>query len=319
MALLPFNIPEKWFQKQKPMLQVCYALVPLVVSSVYFFGWRALALSAIVLVFGIVTEACFTFRQGKPVTSAVLVTCLIFSLSLPPTLPFWMAVIGIIVGVALGKMAFGGFGRNVFNPAMVGRCFIYITFPTPMNNTWAEPFQGFAGLRFWKPLPDAITGATPLVEFRQGIITPLEDLFFGNIAGALGETSALLILLGGSYLIYKKIASWRIALSCILGGILVSGLLSLFGLNVVAAPLTTLLCGSFLFGTAFVATEPISGAKTRPGQWIYGLMIGGLTVALRGYSNFAEGMMFSVLIMNAFVPIIDQAVRQLQEKKKATP
>lgn len=319
MGLSALQIPEKWFQEQKPMLQVCYALLPLVVASVYFFGWRALALAAIVLVFGIGTEACFTFRQGKPVTSAVLVTCLIFSLSLPPTLPYWMAVIGIIVGVALGKMAFGGFGMNVFNPAMVGRCFIYITFPTQMNNTWAEPFRGFTGLSFWKPLPDAITAATPLVEFRQGIITPLQDLFFGNTAGALGETSALLILLGGSYLIYKKIAPWRIALSCILGGIMVSGLLSLFGHNVVADPLTTLLCGSFLFGAAFVATEPISGAKTRPGQWLYGLMIGALTVALRGYSNFAEGMMFSVLMMNAFVPIIDQAVRQLQEKKKAAP
>lgn len=319
MGRSALQIPEKFFQKQKPMVQVCYALMPLVAASVWFFGWRALALAAIVLVFGIATEACFTFRQGKPVTSAVLVTCLIFSLSLPPTLPFWMAVIGIIVAVALGKMAFGGFGMNVFNPAMVGRCFIYITFPTSMNNTWVEPFPWSGGLNFWQTPLDAITRATPLVEFRQGITTPLEELFLGNIAGSLGETSALLILLGGSYLIYKKIAPWRIALSCLMGGILASGLLNLFGLSVVALPLTTLLCGSFLFGTAFVATEPISGAKTKPGQWLYGFMIGALTVALRGFSNFAEGMMFAVLIMNAFVPILDQAVRQLQEKRKATP
>ena len=135
------------------MIQVCYALMPLVAASVYFFGWRVLALAAVVLLFGIATEALFVFRKGKPVTSAVLVTCLIFSLSLPPTLPFWMAVIGIVVAVALGKMAFGGFGMNVFNPAMVGRCFIYITFPASMTNTWALPFQGLGGFNFW--------GATP--------------------------------------------------------------------------------------------------------------------------------------------------------------
>ena len=201
MAFLELQIPEKWLQKQKPMLQVCYALTPLVAASVYFFGWRALAVSVLVMVVGIATEAFFTFRQGKPVTSAVLVTCLIFSLSLPPTLPFWMAVVGIIVAVGLGKMAFGGYGMNIFNPAMVGRCFIYITFPVSMNNTWAQPFQGFDGLSFWKPPPDAITRATPLVEFRQVIATPLEDLFLGNIPGSLGETSAFLILLGGGYLI----------------------------------------------------------------------------------------------------------------------
>lgn len=316
MPQIKFQIPEKWFQKQKPMLHVCYALAPLVVASIYFFGWRALALSAVVMLVGVATEAIFVFNRGESITSAVLVTCLIFSLSLPPTLPFWMAMIGIVVAVALGKMAFGGFGKNVFNPAMVGRCFIYITFPTHMNNTWAEPFQG-GGLNFWAPSLDAITRATPLVKFREGVATPLADLFFGNITGSLGETSGLLILVGGIYLIYKKTAPWRIALSCVMGGVLASGLLNLFGLNVVSLPLTTLLSGSFLFGAAFVATEPISGAKTKAGQWFYGFMIGGLTVILRGYSNFAEGMMFSVLLMNGFVPILDRAIRQLQAKRQA--
>ncbi len=317
MAQIKYQIPQKWFLTQKPMIRVCYALMPLVAASVYFFGWRALVLSAVILFFGIITEALFVFRDGKPVTSAVLVTCLIFSLSLPPTLPFWMAAIGIVVAVAMGKMAFGGFGRNVFNPAMVGRCFIYITFPTQMNNTWAEPLQRLGGLYAWEPSPDAITKATPLIQFKEGINLPMEDLFFGNVSGSLGETSALLILLGGMYLIYKKTAPWRLALSCVAGGAVVSGLLNLFGLNVVSLPLTALLSGSFLFGAAFVATEPISGAKTKAGQWIYGFMIGGLTIVLRGYSNFAEGMMFSVLLMNAFVPILDQTINTLQREKKA--
>jgi Na+-transporting NADH:ubiquinone oxidoreductase subunit B len=302
------------------MLRVCYALTPLVAASVYFFGWRALALSALVLLCGIATEAFFVFREGKPVTSAVLVTCLVFSLSLPPTLPFWMAVVGIVVAVAWGKMAFGGFGRNVFNPAMVGRCFIYVTFPAAMTSTWAEPIPGrLGGLSVWAPAADAITSATPLMKFKEGIIFPLEDLFFGNISGSLGETSALLILLGGAYLIYKKAAPWRLAFSCLLGGLIVSAFLGSAGGNVVATPSATLLSGAFLFGMMFVVTEPITGAKTKAGQWLYGFMIGALTIILRGYSNFSEGIMFSVLIMNAFVPIMDRGIRLLQEGRKTSP
>ena len=319
MSETRFQIPQKWFLKQRPMLRVCYALTPLVAASVYFFGWRALALSALVLLGGIATEAFFVFREGKPVTSAVLVTCLVFSLSLPPTLPFWMAVVGIVVAVAWGKMAFGGFGRNVFNPAMVGRCFIYVTFPAAMTSTWAEPIPGrLGGLRFWAPAADTITSATPLMKFKEGIIFPLEDLFFGNISGSLGETSGLLILLGGAYLIYKKAAPWRLAFSCLLGGMIACALLDLTGLKVVATPLATLLSGAFLFGMMFVVTEPITGAKTKAGQWLYGFMIGALTIVLRGYSNFSEGIMFSVLIMNAFVPIMDRGIRLLQGGRKTS-
>lgn len=311
--------PEKLFLIQKAMLRVCYALMPLVLASIYLFGWRSLVIIAIVFLSGIATEAVFTLRQGKPVTSALFVTCLIFSLSLPPTLPFWMAIIGIVVGVAIGKMAFGGFGQNVFNPAMVGRCFLYITFPVQMTNIWAEPmWGGLAGLGSWSAPVDAITQATPLLALRKGIDVPLQKLFFGNTPGSLGEMSGLLILLGGAYIVYKKAAPWRLALSCLLGGMLLSGILHGMGFLNVPSPITTLLSGSFLFGTAFVVTEPVSGAKTKAGQWIYGFMVGGLTIVLRGFSNFSEGIMFSVLIMNAFVPILDQAVRKVQPSKRAT-
>lgn len=312
-----FQRPEKIFLMQKPMLRVSYALVPLVLASLYLFGWRSFALVLIVLVCGVFTEAIFTFRQGKPVTSAVFVTCLIFSLSLPPRLPFWMAAVGIVVGVAVGKMAFGGFGQNAFNPAMVGRCFLYITFPIHMTNIWVEPMWGGLGaFAYWKAPVDAITQATPLMALREGAAFPLQKLFLGNTAGSLGEMSALLILLGGAYIILKKAAPWRLALSCLLGGMLLSGILHGIGFPNVPAPIYTLLSGSFLFGTAFVVTEPVSGAKTKAGQWIYGFMIGGLTIVLRGFSNFSEGIMFAVLIMNAFVPILDQTVRQIQKSSK---
>jgi Na+-transporting NADH:ubiquinone oxidoreductase subunit B len=134
MIALRTRLPKKLFLMQKPMLRVCYALIPLILASFYLFGWRSCVLTGIVLICGIITEALFTFPRKKPVTSAVFVTGLIFTLSLPPTIPFWMAAIGIVAGVALGKMVFGGFGQNVFNPAMVGRCFIYITFPIQMTN-----------------------------------------------------------------------------------------------------------------------------------------------------------------------------------------
>ena len=310
--------PEKLFLIQKVMLRVCYALVPLVLAAVYLFGWRSLALVIVVFIFGIGTEAVFTLKQGKPVTSAVFVSCLIFALSLPPTLPFWMAVVGIVAGVSLGKMVFGGFGQNVFNPAMMGRCFIYVTFPVEMTNRWMEPILGgIAGFGRWSTLPDAATMATPMMALRTGEDIPFERLFFGFTSGSLGETSDLLILLCGIYLIYTKAASYRLALSCLLGGITLSGLLHALGVPTVPSPLLTLVSGSFLFGTVFVVTEPISGAKTNAGQWIYGFMIGALTIALRGFSNFSEGIMFSVLIMNAFVPILDQTVRQVTAPKKA--
>ena len=312
-----FQLPKKPILWQKPMLRVCFALIPLLLASIYLFGWRALALTGTVLFFGIITEAIFTYPQGKPVTSAVFVTGLIFTLSLPPTIPFWIAIVGIVAGVAIGKMMFGGFGQNVFNPAMVGRCFIYITFPLQMTNRWGEPiWGGWGGFSHWSAPLDTVSRATPLVELRHGGLVAWKDLFLGHISGSLGETSAVLILIGGIFIIAKKTASWRLALSCILGGIFGSGVLRLTGFENIPSPLATLLAGSFLFGSFFVVTEPVSGAKTKAGQWIFGGMTGVLIVVLRGFSNFSEGVMFSVLIMNAFVPILDQTVRHLQMRKK---
>jgi Na+-transporting NADH:ubiquinone oxidoreductase subunit B len=320
MKLKGFHLPEKIFLMQKPHLRVCFALMPLVLASVYVFGWRSLAVTVLAFLFGMATEGAFTFRQGKPITSAVFVTCLIFSLSLPPTIPFWMVIVGIVFGVAIGKMAFGGFGQNVFNPAMVGRCFLYITFPVQMTNRWMEPmWGGAAGFAHCSSPVDAVTRATPLVLLRQGASVSLGDLFFGHIPGSLGETSAFLILLGGAYIIYKKAASWRLAASCLLGGVLIGGLFRAAGYATVASPLPAVLSGSFMFGTVFVVTEPVSGAKTPVGQWIYGAMVGGLTMVLRGFSNFSEGIMFSILIMNAFVPILDQTVLQIKRGRSGKP
>ncbi|MBI4772854.1 MAG: RnfABCDGE type electron transport complex subunit D [Deltaproteobacteria bacterium] len=163
------------------MVHVMVGLVPCLAGAVYLFGLRALVLALFVSALGIVTEGCFTLRQGKPITSAVLVTSLIFVLSLPPNIPFWMAAVGIVFAVVFGKMVFGGFGFNAFNPAMVGRCFIYIAFPMAMTNQWFDPFPGTpGGFAEWSPAVDAVTGATPLQVLREGGSIPLERLLAGT-------------------------------------------------------------------------------------------------------------------------------------------
>ncbi len=310
---------KKRFLVQPMMVHVCYGLAPCLAASVFFFGVRSLVLLLMVTAAAVIAEGLFTLKQGKPITSAVLVTSLIYTLSLPPTIPFWMALVGILFAVVFGKMVFGGFGFNAFNPAMAGRCFIYIAFPTAMTNKWVEPFSQFpGGFLHWTPSVDAVSRATPLQVLAEGGNVSTEGLFWGTVSGSLGETAAWLILIGGAYIIFKKSAPWRLAVSCLLGAAIVSILLWWAGVNV-QDPLTSMLAGSFLFGAFFVVTEPITGPKTKPAQWIYGFIVGGLCMTFRAYSSFAEGFMFSVLFMNTFAAVMDIAVKELQHRgeKKA--
>ncbi len=318
MATAAPRPPSKLFLMQPVMMRVVVGLTPCLFGAVLFFGLRALVVTAVVLMAAVVTEAAFTVRQGKPVTSAVLVTGLIYSLSLPPTVPLWIALVGIVFGVVFGKMAFGGFGYNIYNPAMVGRCFVYISFPLALTAGWVSPFQSLSqGFLSWLPPVDAVTTATPLRLIHAGQTVPLKPLIWGNIAGSMGETSAVFIALGGAYILYKKAAQWRLAVSCLLGAFLTASVLFMLKIPGVPDPLTFMMAGSLLFGAFFVVTEPISGPKTKPAQWIYGLIIGALTIILRRWSNFPEGIMFSVLFMNTFVPLLDRGVQAYQKKVPA--
>ncbi|MFP4475183.1 MAG: RnfABCDGE type electron transport complex subunit D [Desulfatibacillaceae bacterium] len=308
------RLPKKLFMIQPMMMKVIYGLLPALLGAVYFFGYRVLVVTAVVLLAGVISEGLFTLRNKKPITSAIFVTSLIFTLSLPPGIPIWMAVVGIVFGTIFGKMVFGGFGHNVYNPAMVGRCFIYISFPIALTNRWVEPLAGgVGGLASWQA--DAVTTATPLTRFAAGESVPLSDLFWGNVTGSMGETSAILLILGGIYIIWTRSAPWRIALSFFLGGLAASGLLFVMGVPNVPNPVFYLLAGSFLFGGFFVATEPISGPRSKELHWVYGGLLGILVVILRRYSNFPEGVMFAVLFMNTFVPVADQGVRNLKQKR----
>lgn len=300
---------------QPMMVRMLYALLPISVASIYFFGWKSLLILLVVNAVGFFTEYAFTRSWNQPVSSAVFVTCFLFALSLPPTLPIWMAVVGIVFGVTFGKMVFGGFGKNVFNPALVGRAFIYVAFPNHMNSLWAEPFRTFpAG--FARYARDAITQATPMSMMKEGIQVPLSNLLVGATGGSLGETCAFLILLGGIYIVWKKSADYRIVVSGLAGFILIQVIVWAAGAQNAFHPLYALVSGSFLFGLFFFITEPISASRTNEGKWIYGFFFGAMVVVIRTFSVWREATMFAVLLANVFAPIMDYAIRDFKKKGK---
>lgn len=301
------------------MKRVLYALAPAVVASIYFFGWRSLLVLAVITFFGFLTEYCFTKYYKEPVSSAVFVSCMLYALILPPTLPIWMGVIGIIFGILFGKMVFGGFGKNIFNPALVGRAFVYVNFSVNMNNKWFDPFSGFPGgfAKFAEKFsPDTITNATPLRIMEQGGDVPLADLFFGYTGGCFGETSAILLILGGLYLLWKKAANYRIVIGCLVSTLVLQAILWEMGIHNACDPLRAILAGGFMIGLFFMTTDPVSAPQTQQGRWIYGVLIGVLTVIIRVFSVWPEGMMFAILLGNMFGPIMDISVRAYQNRGK---
>ena len=252
------------------------------------------------------------------VSEALFVTCLLYTLTLPPSVPFWIAAVGIAFGVVFGKCVFGGFGRNIFNPALVGRCLIYVSFPAYMTVSWAEPFSGFpGGFISWSSGVDAMTSATPMILFnKEGIITDHLRLFLGNISGSLGETSALIILVAAVYLIVTKTASWKIIASCLASFAVFGSILYLAGV-IKPDPLFSILSGGFLFAAVFMATDPISAPKQETSKYIYGALIGVVAMVIRAFSLFTEGIMFAILIVNAFVPLLDRNIKMLNDRRKA--
>jgi Na+-transporting NADH:ubiquinone oxidoreductase subunit B len=309
--------PVALIQWQPPMTRVLWALTPAMAASVWFFGWRSVAMLAVVNAFGFLAEYAFARYNREPVTSSVFVTGCLFALILPPNLPFWMAATGIVFGVVFGKMVFGGFGKNIFNPALVGRAFIYVNFTTAMNNRWYEPFGGtLGGLTGYAP--DTVCSATPIAVLKACGEMPWLRLLLGNTAGCLGETSALLLILGGAWLLWKKTANRTIVAATIGSFLVLHGAFWLAGLGGVTDPLRAMLSGGFLLGAFFMATDPVSATKTEPGRWLYGILIGTLTVIIRTFSVWPEGFMFALLLANMFGPITDFLATEWQTRRKQT-
>lgn len=293
--------------------------MPVVLYSVYLFGLRTLVLLAVVMTCGVISEYVVmrSINGSKAkVSEAVLVSSILFTLTLPPSVPFWVAGVGIVFGIVFGKAVFGGFGKNIFNPSLVGRCFVYISFPAFMTVSWTKPFTGFPGglIRFANSV-DAATSATPLIDFNiTGKIADYFKLSYGGVPGSLGETAAILIIIAGIFLVVKKAASWKIMVSCFVGFGVLNSVLWLTGVTA-ADPLFSILSGGFVFGTVFMATDPVSAPKNDPARIIYGLAIGIITAVIRIFGLFVEGMMFAILVSNMFVPLIERSMNELKLRK----
>jgi len=294
--------------RQKLMSRVLLALAPLAAAAVYFFGWRVVLLLACANAAGFLTEYLFCRAWKQPVSAAVFVTSSLLVFSLPPPIPIWMAIAGTVFGVLFGKMAFGGFGRNVFNPALTGRAFLYLCFGAHMTGRWSLPVEGpFGGFAAYAP--DAVTAATPGMLLKTGALFPLADLVFGRTAGTIGGTSALLALAGGLYLLITRTANWRIPVAGTLGFLAAQTLFWKLGAARAADPLHALLAGSFLVGILFYATDPVSAAQTQPGRWLYGAAVGILSSVIGVFSVWPAGTMFAILLANMFAPLADHAIR----------
>ncbi|NIM58291.1 MAG: RnfABCDGE type electron transport complex subunit D [Candidatus Aminicenantes bacterium] len=303
----------------KIMYAVIASLVPAVAASLYFFRFRALVLLVSCVATCLVTEALFLWLRRKPLHSlfdgSAVITGLLLAMTLPPSLSVELAIIGAVMAIAIGKQVFGGLGYNIFNPALVGRAFLQTAFPVAMT-TWIPP----ATLKI-----QTATFATPLGNLRfedaiaRGTLTPLKDLFTGNVGGCLGETSSFALILGGLYLLSRRVIDWRIPLGILLSLTAFTGAFWLANPEKYASPLFHILAGGLLIGAFFMATDMVTSPITPLGTWIYALGIGIVIGLIRLFGGFAEGVMYSILFMNAFVPLLNRYTRPriLGEGRKA--
>ena len=299
MSLIIANPPHLKSSVNTPWLmkQVIAALLPATAASMYFFGPRAALLIANCVLSAIITERAVLFLRKKPRTlgdcSAAL-TGLLLALILPPSTSWYGATIGSIVAIAIGKHLFGGLGANIFNPALIGRAFLCAAYPK-MLTTFIKPSS-----------INAITSATPLSlqKFSQ-TMTSIPALFFGRISGSMGETSAVCLIIGGLYLLIRKIADWRTPLSLLLTTTVISFIFYLIN-PCWGSVLFHLFGGGLLIGAFFMATDPVTTPTTKKGRYIFGLGCGMLIMIIRYFSGLPEGVMYSILFMNALTPLINR-------------
>ncbi|HBE41610.1 MAG TPA: Na+-transporting NADH:ubiquinone oxidoreductase subunit D [Bacteroidales bacterium] len=303
---------------QKLMFGVVIALIPALLTSIFFFGYGALIVTATSVASCILFEYLIVkFIIKKPLTindGSALVTGLLLAFNLPSNIPVFIIVIGSFVSVAVAKMTFGGLGNNPFNPALVGRVFMLISFPVQMTS-WPVP----AGLN--TGYTDAVTGATPLAIVKEGlkngeslsqlmtqIPTPAQ-MFFGQMGGSMGEIAAMALLLGFIWLLYKKIITWHIPVSILATIVAFTGILWLVNPEKYADPLFHVLAGGILLGAIYMATDYVTSPMNPKAMLIYGCGIGMLTVIIRVWGAYPEGVSFAILIMNAFVPLLNTYIK----------
>lgn len=312
---------------QKIMLTVILALVPSLILSLFFFGLGALVVTVVAILSAVFFEwsiAKFILKKEPTIwDGSAILTGLLLAFNVPSSLPIWMIIVGSLVAIGVGKMSFGGLGQNIFNPALVGRVFLLISFPVQMT-TWPKP--GDSRWVNWHFFPkeqyiDGMTGPTVLGTLKESlkkgdsmssIIDKLPDylhMFYGQMGGSLGEISALLLILGGLFLLYKKVITWHIPVSVLGSVIIFSGIFWLLNPESYASPLFHLLSGGLILGAIYMATDYSSSPMSNGGKIIFGIGIGLLTIIIRNWGSFPEGVSFAILIMNALVPLIDRAFK----------
>ena len=300
---------------QKIMYRVVYAMIPVLAWSVFVFGLDALRVTLIAVVSSLVFEYVFQkfLMKIKPTVTdgSALITGILLALNVPSNIPWWIIVIGALVAIGIGKLSFGGLGSNIFNPALVGRVFLLISFPVQMTS-WPVNNQG--GI-------DGITSATPLGIIKEGISngTPISEIsgnlpstmhmLFGNIGGSLGEISALLLIIGGLYMLLKKVITWHIPISIIGTVAFIAAIFWLVNPEVYINPTYHILTGGLMLGAIFMATDMVTSPMTPKGQIIFGVGIGLITISIRLFGAYPEGISFAILIMNAFTPLINNYVK----------
>ncbi|MCD7899324.1 MAG: RnfABCDGE type electron transport complex subunit D [Bacteroides sp.] len=297
---------------QKNMYGVLIALIPAFIVSLIFYGLGALIVTATSVLACVFFEWAIAKYLIKKNTSSIfdgsaVITGVLLAFNLPSNLPIWIIIIGALFAIGVGKMSFGGLGNNPFNPALAGRVFLLLSFPVQMT-TWPKPGQLASYI-------DVETAATPLGLMKSLIhndpnvtladIPTAFNLFIGNNGGSLGEISALALLIGLVYMLWKKIISWHIPVSIILTLLVFAGIMHLVNPAIYVSPLTQLLTGGLLLGAIFMATDYVTSPMSKKGMLIYGISIGVLTVVIRLFGAYPEGMSFAILIMNAFTPIIN--------------
>lgn len=300
------------------MSAVIIALLPCLAASLYFFGLRIIAVIIVSYAVGGAVEVLFAVVRKEPINEGFLVTGLIFPLILPPGIPLWIVAVGVAFGVLVGKELFGGTGRNIFNPALVGRCFLAIGYPVAMSSNWIEPGSGILGRALQyvdSSTVDAVSAATPLVLAKQGVFAGMADLIFGNVSGSIGETSVIAIVAGGIFLLISRVANWRTVFSTLLSFVLLGMILHSSRPDTFGPVMWHLCAGGLLFGAFFMATDPVTCPATNGGKWIYGMIIGAVALLIRNLTGYVEGVMFAILLANIAAPILDEIVVSFRVRK----
>lgn len=320
---------------QNIMTMVLLALLPATAFNMYIFGWPAILLFLVTIGSCVAVEAACLMLAGKPVKATLsdntaVLTGWLMAASLPPWGPWWLGLIGAIFAIAIAKHAFGGVGQNVFNPAMVGRTVLLVSFPVAMT-AWVAPHPLFSAgapgladafaITFGGHVPDTMNSASALgyvkTELSRGIpvtesitkVPDLMDMAMGYRAGSMGETSALLILLGGLFLMYKRIISWHIPVTVIGSLFLMASLFHAIDPARYPSGMFHVMSGATFLGAFFIATDYVTSPVSKMGQLIFGAGVGILAWLIRTYAGYPEGMAFAVLLMNSLSPIIDQYTR----------